>query len=74
MAYDTKTKTKSSKSGGFAPDTGGSGKMAGFSGAAPAVAGGVSVGGRKGNTKFAADAGGSGKMAGYTGATPKKPC
>lgn len=71
MTY--KTKTKSAKSGSFAPDTGGK-AMAGFSGAATAVAGQVSTGGRKGNTKFAADAGGSGKMAGFTGSMPKKPC
>jgi hypothetical protein len=70
MKYNTKTKSKGSS--GFAPDTGGK-AMAGFSGAAPAVAGQVSTGGRKGNTNFAPDTGGK-AMAGFTGATPKKPC
>lgn len=60
-----------SKSSGFKADTG-SAKMAGFSGAAPAESGKMSVGGRKGNTKFAADTG-SGKMAGMTGASPARP-
>lgn len=58
--------------GGFSPDTGGKG-MAGFSGAAPSVAGQVSTGGRKGNTKFAPDTGGK-AMAGFSGASTQKPC
>lgn len=41
--------------------------MAGRSGAAPAMPGKTSTGGRKGNNKFAADTG-SGRMAGKTGA------
>lgn len=72
MNYGAKSKGKTSKSTSFAPDTGGK-AMAGFSGAAPAVPGQVSTGGRKGNTNFAADAGGK-AMAGFTGATPKQPC
>lgn len=62
-----KTKTKSEKAGAFAK--GGSGKMAGQSGAAPVVAGQVSLGGRSGDNKYVAK-GGSGKMAGQSGAAP----
>lgn len=70
MAY----KSKSTKSGGSGFSVSAGGKaMAGQSGAAPAVPGGVSVGGRKGNNTFAPDTGGS-KMAGKTGAMPAKPC
>lgn len=58
-----KTKVKSTK-GGFG-HKGGSTKMAGKSGAAPAEAGKVSVGGRAGNNTFKASGGGK-KMAGFT--------
>jgi hypothetical protein len=62
-----KTKKMSEKSAAFAK--GGSNKMAGQSGAAPVVAGQVSLGGRSGDNKFHAK-GGSGKMAGQSGAAP----
>jgi hypothetical protein len=61
-----KTKEKSEKAGAFAK--GGSAKMAGKSGAAPVVAGQVSLGGRPDAAKAAK--GGSGKMAGQSGAAP----
>ena len=71
MNYSKSSKAKSAK-GSFAPDTGGK-AMAGFTGAAPASPGGVSVAGSKGNTQFAPDTGGK-AMAGFTGATPAKSC
>lgn len=63
-----KTKTKSDKAGAFAK--GGSTKMAGQSGAAPVVAGQVSLGGRSGDNKFAVKAGGTGVMGKQRGAAP----
>lgn len=67
-------KTSKSKviktSSNFGPNTGGK-AMAGRSGAAPAVAGQTSVGGRTGNNSFSPDTGGK-AMAGFTGATPAK--
>ena len=61
------SKTSSGKSASFAK--GGSTRMAGPSGAAPVVAGQVSLGGRSAGNKFEAG-GGSGKMAGQSCAAP----
>jgi hypothetical protein len=69
MKNGMKSKVQTGKSASFAK--GGSGKMAGFSGASPSEAGKVSVGGRKGNKKFAPETGGK-KMAGWSGATTSK--
>jgi hypothetical protein len=55
-----------------APAGGSGGVMGKQGGAAPAVSGGVSVGGRAGNNDFSVK-GGSGKMFGYTPASPAKP-
>lgn len=63
------SKVKSTK-GGFSVTSGGKG-MVGFTGAAPAKPGGVSVSDSKGNKSFAPDTGGK-AMAGYTGVTPAK--
>ena len=62
-----KSKQTGTKSASFAK--GGSSKMAGQSGAAPVVAGQVSLGGRSAGNKFE-HGGGSGKMAGKSGAAP----
>jgi hypothetical protein len=62
-----KTKKTSEKSAAFAK--GGSNKMAGQSGAAPVVAGQVSLGGRSGDNKFSVKRGGK-AMAGQSGAAP----
>jgi len=64
-----KSKQKSVKSG--MKVSGGRGSMAGKSGAAPAVSGGVSVGGRAGNNSFKPDKG-RGSMAGFTGSKPAR--
>lgn len=64
-----KSKVKSTKS--LPLDKGGK-AMAGFSGAAKAEAGKISVGGRSGNTSFSPDKGGK-AMAGYTPASPARP-
>jgi hypothetical protein len=69
MKNGMKSKVQTGKSASFAK--GGSGKMAGKSGAAPSEAGKVSVGGKKGNTKFAPETGGK-KMAGYSGSMTAK--
>lgn len=66
-----KTKSMGGKSASFAK--GGSAEMAGQSGAAPAVPGTISLGGRSSGNKFEATAGGSGKMAGQSGAAPSTP-
>jgi hypothetical protein len=65
------SKIKSS-GGSFGVDSGGK-AMAGQSGAAPAVSGQVSTGGRSGDNKFTVKAGGK-AMAGFTGARPAKAC
>jgi hypothetical protein len=65
------SKTKSSRP--MPPVRGGSTSMAGKSGAAPAVPGQVSLGGRSGNTRFAPDTASNG-MAGYSGSKPAKGC
>jgi len=64
--------SKVKSSGSFGVDSGGK-AMAGKSGAAPAVAGQVSTGGRAGDNQFTVKAGGK-AMAGFTGARPAKAC
>lgn len=66
-----KNKQTSSKSAGYAK--GGSGKMAGQSGAAPVEAGKMSVGGRSAGNSFSVKGGGK-KMAGFSGSKPAKSC
>lgn len=58
--------------GNNAPKGGRTGVMGKQGGAAPAVAGQVSSGGRAGNNDFSVK-GGSGHMAGFTGSTPARP-
>jgi hypothetical protein len=69
MKDGMKSKVQTGKSATFAK--GGSGKMAGKSGAAPSESGKVTVGGRKGNNKFSPDRGGK-KMAGFSPASAAK--
>lgn len=66
----TKSKVQSTNSN-FSYAKGGK-AMAGQSGAAPAVSGQTSVGGRSGNNKFDSDRGGK-AMAGFTGSNPARP-
>jgi hypothetical protein len=70
MAY---MKSKQTSSRSMTGASGGGNRMAGKSGAAPAVSGQVSLGGRSGGNSFE-HRGGSNRMAGFTGARPAKAC
>lgn len=63
---------KAPKPSNNAPKGGGTGVMGKQGGAAPAIAGQVSSGGRSGNNSFSV-ATGNGHMASFTGSNPAKP-